>query len=142
MSGEERALPIYSRREETLFFVFARHPSPALQNLYTTSRSLSLLLAYIDSCQHFTKQIAPKAVANRVKELLMEAKVNTETFGAHSIRSAASTATFQKGLPVTEIKIHANWGLNSDTIERLYLKTNNRLARSRKPMYSLPLDQD
>jgi hypothetical protein len=102
----------------------------------------SLLLAYIDHPSLPPSQIASKTVANRVKELLTEAGVDTSIFGAHSIRSAASTAAFQKGLSINEIKIHANWSLNSDTFERHYLKTNNKLDRSRQLMDRLLLGQD
>ncbi|SAL98989.1 hypothetical protein [Absidia glauca] len=50
-------------------------------------------------------------------------------FSAHSIRSASSTAAFQRGVPVAAIKLHANWSLASNTFEKYYLRPSDHLAK-------------
>jgi integrase len=99
----------------------------------------TLFLSYI---HHATKQpqsMDDKTVSERIKAIMAAAGIDTTIFTPHSIRSAASSAAYHKGIEREHIKKHANWSLTSDTFERYYLK-NNKLLQSRGLLNTLILD--
>jgi hypothetical protein len=89
----------------------------------------SLFLTYLAHPTEQPQSIAPKTVAIRIQDVMSSAGID-KRFSAHSIRSASSTAAFQRGVPVADIKLHANWSLASDTFEKYYLRPSDHLAKA------------
>jgi hypothetical protein len=71
----------------------------------------------------------PATVAGYVREVMAEAGLNTHLHTPHTLRSATSTKAIQKGSTVLDVKLHANWSLNSQTFERYYLKPTHQESR-------------
>ncbi|KAG1056529.1 hypothetical protein G6F43_001580 [Rhizopus delemar] len=67
-------------------------------------------------------------VANWVKDIMKQAGIDTEKYGPHSIRSAASTKAVEKGHSIENVKQHANWSRNTQTFERFYYKPTTTLT--------------
>ncbi|CEI92980.1 hypothetical protein RMCBS344292_07225 [Rhizopus microsporus] len=55
--------------------------------------------------------------------------IDTTRFKAHSFRSASSTKAVMVGVPIDNIKLHANWNLNNSTFEDYYYKPGNQHIR-------------
>ncbi|KAG1036148.1 hypothetical protein G6F43_013106 [Rhizopus delemar] len=56
---------------------------------------------------------------------------------AHSLRSATSTKAVMLGIPIDQVKDHANWSLNSNTFERFYYRPPRRRLRSTRIQQSI-----
>ncbi|OAD77804.1 hypothetical protein PHYBLDRAFT_60930 [Phycomyces blakesleeanus NRRL 1555(-)] len=56
----------------------------------------------------------PTTIENWIKKMMI--------FGLHSLRSASSTKAIIEEASVQEVKLHANWSLNSSTLERYYFR--------------------
>jgi hypothetical protein len=52
---------------------------------------------------------------------MVAAKINPQ-HKPHSPRAAVSTSAVMKGLPISEVKRHANWSERSNTFEQYYVK--------------------
>ncbi|KAG1466195.1 hypothetical protein G6F56_004736 [Rhizopus delemar] len=74
---------------------------------------------------------SPVTIANWVKDSLTKAGVDTAIFKAHSLRSASSTKALTNGASLNTVKLHANWSLKSDTLEKYYYKPGNQHERGR-----------
>jgi hypothetical protein len=59
-----------------------------------------------------------------------DAGVDTAIYKAHSIRSASSTKAVEAGHSIQEVKDHANWSRNSNTMEKYYYKPTAQKAKS------------
>ena len=55
------------------------------------------------------KAVCKSSIARWVKEALLMAEVDTDIFQAHSMRGAATSKAFLKGLSVTEVVNHGKW---------------------------------
>ncbi|KAG1034774.1 hypothetical protein G6F43_013346 [Rhizopus delemar] len=86
-----------------------------------------LFLAYIEDSKK-TCSAKGTTVANRVKDIMKQAGIDTEKYGPHSIRSAASTKAVEKGHSIENVKQHANWSRNTQTFERFYYKPTTTLT--------------
>ena len=91
----------------------------------------TLFLGNILETSDKIKSISPTTVANWIKHHLQQAGIDTTKFKAHSLRSAASTAAISKGASIHSVKMHANWSLNSDTLEKYYYKPRDQHQRGR-----------
>jgi len=60
---------------------------------------------------------------------MKDAGINTETFKAHSTRSASTTAATVKGLSFEEIQKCANW-TNKSTFQKFYYRPRHSSAFS------------
>jgi hypothetical protein len=66
--------------------------------------------------------IDENAVAGYLRDFMKVAGVDIRQYTLHTIRVASSTFAVQLGHSKTEINIHANWSLNSNTFENCYCK--------------------
>ncbi|CEG74102.1 hypothetical protein RMATCC62417_09367 [Rhizopus microsporus] len=57
------------------------------------------------------------------------AGIDTTRFKAHSLRSASSTKAAMAGVPIENIKLHANWSLNNSTFEDYYYRPGDQHIR-------------
>ena len=79
---------------------------------HDNSQPNPLFLSYI--MPH--KLIASQRIAHWIKEILAEAGVDTTIFKAYSVRGAATSAAFIKGVSIQDILDTADW--NKDSIFR------------------------
>ncbi|KAG1013024.1 hypothetical protein G6F27_002256 [Rhizopus arrhizus] len=68
---------------------------------------------------------------------MKEAGIDTNKYTPRSIRSASSTKAIQMGFSFKEVKDHANWSNNSQTMEKYYYKPNNKDRTSTAMINSL-----
>jgi hypothetical protein len=61
-------------------------------------------------------------VANFIKQIMADAGIDITKHSPHFFRSAVSTKAVSKRISIQDVKIHANWSLNSNTFETYYLK--------------------
>ena len=79
-----------------------------------------LLLSYMKPHKHISKD----TLARWLKDVLQRAGVDTQQYGAHSTRSASTTAAFVRGVPVDTLMRAAGWSSES-TFTRFYKKPPN-----------------
>ena len=72
--------------------------------------------------------ISKSRLAGWVKEVLRLSDINTKTFQAHSLRGAASSQAFLKGLSVKEILDHGSWSRES-TWQKFYHKQVDSVSK-------------
>ncbi|KAG1318524.1 hypothetical protein G6F62_012312 [Rhizopus arrhizus] len=96
----------------------------------------TLFLTYLDDRKQ-TTSIIPMTVANWIKTDMKEAGIDTNKYTPRSIRSASSTKAIQMGFSFKEVKDHANWSNNSQTMEKYYYKPNNKDRTSTAMINSL-----
>jgi len=63
----------------------------------------------------------PGTIGHWIKDVLQLAGINTQTFSAHSTRSASASLAASKGVPISDILKTANWS-SSSTFERFYYR--------------------
>ena len=71
------------------------------------------------SIQKPFKAVSKDSIARWVKQVLMKAGINITTFGAHSTRSASTSAAKASGDPVNTIMKAAGWS-SETTFARFY----------------------
>jgi integrase len=106
-----RTLLAFTERTRTLREGFDPSHTLFLSHIMDTSRCRS---------------VRPPTVANFIKQVMAEAGIDTTKYTPHSFRSAVSTKAVSRGISIQDVKIHANWSLNSTTFETYYLKPLNR----------------
>ena len=88
----------------------------------------NLFLSYVSP----HKPIGKSRIAGWVKETLFLADIDTKIFQAHSIRGAATSKAFLKGLSVKEVIDHGKWHCAS-TWQKFYHKkiekSNKKVSR-------------
>jgi hypothetical protein len=84
-----------------------------------------LFLAYIEEAERVSSAKS-STVANWIKEMVINARIDTKLYPPHSRRAAASTKAVEKGSSIEEDKQHANWSRNTQTFERFYYKPNTK----------------
>ena len=62
----------------------------------------------------------PCTLAKWLLSAMQGAGIDTASFKAHSVRSAASTDLLKKGLSLCQILKRADWSQNSKTFEMFY----------------------
>ena len=65
--------------------------------------------------------VTPKAIALWLVETLEEAGINTKPFKAYATRSASTSATYNKGISLSEIGKASGWS-NFTTFAKFYKK--------------------
>ncbi|CDH56307.1 hypothetical protein RO3G_13679 [Lichtheimia corymbifera JMRC:FSU:9682] len=88
----------------------------------------TFFLGYIEN-SNLTRSIRPATAASWLKSIMVEAKIDVEKYPPHSIRAAAATKAVIQGIPIQDVKLHANWSLNTDTMERYYFRPPNQHQR-------------
>ncbi|CEG78933.1 hypothetical protein RMATCC62417_13465 [Rhizopus microsporus] len=58
--------------------------------------------------------------------MMKDSVVNTNKFKVHSLRFAESTKAVSLGVPIEQVKLHANWSLTSNTFEDYYYRPRNQ----------------
>ena len=68
------------------------------------------------------RAVSSATISRWIKTVLSDAGIDTSIFKAHSVRRAATSAAYNKGVPVEHILKLANWS-NESTFRRFYLKS-------------------
>ena len=68
------------------------------------------------------RAVSPATISRWIKTLLSDAGIDTSIFKARSVRGAATSAAYNKGVPVENILKLANWS-NESTFRRFYLRS-------------------
>ncbi|KAG1201467.1 hypothetical protein G6F70_003144 [Rhizopus microsporus] len=89
----------------------------------------TLFLAYLGNGRTSAKSIQPKTVSRWLEGIMQDSGINTNKYKAHSLRSAASTKAVSLGVPIEQIKLHANWSLTSNTFEDYYYRPKDQHKR-------------
>jgi hypothetical protein len=92
----------------------------------------TLFLAYINHPTKPPGNIHPKTVAQKLKQVMEQAGIDTIKYTAHSIRSASATAAYEAGIKKKDIKRHGNWSLKANTLETYYLRSNTKMRKAKK----------
>ena len=79
----------------------------------------------------------PATVAGYVREMMTETGLHTQLYTPHTLTSATSTKAIQNSNTVIDVKMHANWSLDSQTFEKYYLKPTHLESRSAKLLHSI-----
>ncbi|EIE75930.1 hypothetical protein RO3G_00634 [Rhizopus delemar RA 99-880] len=90
----------------------------------------ALFLTYLEQEDKKSSSVRPSTITNWIKSAMQDAGIDTKHFQAHSIRSASSTKAVELGRSIQDVKKHANWGLNSNTFEKLYYKPSPQVSSS------------
>lgn len=93
------------------------------------SENHTLFLKYIDRGGKDPQSIEPKTASFWLYEMMKAAKINTDIYKPHSLRSASTTKAVESSIPTDQLKIHANWILNSKTFEQGYLKPRDQFVQ-------------
>ena len=80
-------------------------------------KSSKLLLSYIKPY----KPVSNSTIGRWVKSTLLESGIDTNTFSAHSSRTASSSYGFSSGLPLKDILKAGGWS-NAETFAKHYNK--------------------
>ena len=88
-----------------------------------------LFLAYLGNGRTSAKSIQPKTASRWLEGIMQDSGINTNKIKAHSLRSATSTKAVSLGVPIEQIKLHANWSLTSNTFEDYYYRPRNQHKR-------------
>ena len=67
--------------------------------------------------------VSPATISRWIKTVLSGAGIDTSIFKAHSVRGAATSAAYNKGVPVENILKLANYWSNESTFRRFYLRS-------------------
>ncbi|KAG1178129.1 hypothetical protein G6F70_008710 [Rhizopus microsporus] len=89
----------------------------------------TLFLVYLGNGRTSAKSIQPKTASRWLEGIMQDPGINTNKIKAHSLRSAASTKAVSLGVPIEQIKLHANWSLTSNTFEDYYYRPRNQHKR-------------
>ncbi|KAK2551172.1 hypothetical protein P5673_027932 [Acropora cervicornis] len=68
------------------------------------------------------RAVSPATISRWIKTVLSDAGIDISIFKAHSVRGAATSAAYNKGVPVENILKLANWS-NESTSRRFYLRS-------------------
>ena len=68
------------------------------------------------------RAVSPATISRWIKTVFSDAGIDTSIFKAHSVRGAATSAAYNKGVPVENILKLANWS-NESTFRRFYLRS-------------------
>ena len=68
------------------------------------------------------RAVSPATISRWIKTVLSDEGTDTSIFKAHSVRGAATSAAYNKGVPVENILKLANWS-NESTFRRFYLRS-------------------
>ena len=93
----------------------------SLKNYLNSTQKLRSDDKLFISLQEPHKGVARGTISRWIKTVLQEAGIDTGKFTAHSTRAAATSAAFDKGLPVGTILKTVGWSQNS-TFRRFYNK--------------------
>ena len=66
--------------------------------------------------------VSPTTISRWIKTVLCDAGIDTSVFKAHSVKRAATSAAYNKGVPVERNLKLANWS-NESTFRRFYLRS-------------------
>ena len=66
--------------------------------------------------------VSPATISRWIKTVLSDVGIDTSIFKAHSVRRAATSAVYNKGVPVEHILKLANWS-NESRFRRFYLRS-------------------
>ena len=66
--------------------------------------------------------VSPATISRWIKTVLSDVGIDTSIFKAHSVRRAATSAAYNKGVPVEHILKLANWS-NESRFRRFYLRS-------------------
>lgn len=81
--------------------------------------SSKLFISFIRPYKHVTVE----TISRWIKSVLSLAGIDTGIFKAHSVRGAATTAAYDKGVPIQQILSLANWS-NETTFRKYYLRSS------------------
>ena len=70
------------------------------------------------------KPVSSQRIAHWIKDTLKKAGVDTNTFTAHSVRGASTSAAARKGLHISDILKMADWSRESTTFTRFYYRSS------------------
>ena len=101
----------------TLWY-FIQRSTPLRVNL---PEDHGLFLAYINEPDK-VKSASPSTVTTWVSTIMEKAGIDTSIYKPHLMRAASSTKAVENGIPVAQVKQHANWSHRSDTFEKHYYK--------------------
>ncbi|KAG1449690.1 hypothetical protein G6F55_010052 [Rhizopus delemar] len=106
-------------QEEDLCFVrnLFRFMELTNQHRQHLAEDHTLFLGYLEVDSKPTTSVQPSTVGKWVQSAMEKAGVDRR-YKAHSLRSATSTKAVMLGVPIDQVKDHANWSLNSNTFER------------------------
>ena len=76
------------------------------------------------SCIKPHKPISTDTLSRWIKLVLASAAIDTSVFKAHSVRGAATSHTYAKGVQIVEILRAADW-INERTFRNYYLRQCN-----------------
>ncbi|XP_068742268.1 uncharacterized protein [Montipora capricornis] len=82
------------------------------------------------------RAVSPATISRWIKTVLSDAGIDTSIFKAHSVRGAATSAAYNKGVPVENILKLANWS-NESTFRRFYLRSAEPGKRTHRVIESL-----
>ncbi|ORE07398.1 hypothetical protein BCV72DRAFT_205524 [Rhizopus microsporus var. microsporus] len=60
---------------------------------------------------------------------MKDSGANAKKFKAHSLQSAASTNAASLGVPIEQVKLHSNWSLMRNMIEKYCYRPRNKHER-------------
>ena len=86
----------------------------------------TFFLANIVHDKYGAQSIRPKTVSVWLEEIMKMEGIDTTRFKAHSLRSASSTKAAMTGVPIENIKLHANWSLNNSAFEDYYYRPGDQ----------------
>ncbi|KAG1175043.1 hypothetical protein G6F70_004829 [Rhizopus microsporus] len=89
----------------------------------------ALFLAHVAHDKYGARSIRPKTVSVWLEEVMKMSRIDTTRFKAHFLRSASSTKATMAGIPIEDIKLHANWSLNNPTFEDYYYRPGDQHTR-------------
>ncbi|KAG1055392.1 hypothetical protein G6F43_002657 [Rhizopus delemar] len=96
----------------------------------------TLFLGYLEVDSKPTTSVQPSTVGKWVQTAMEKAGVDRR-YKAHSLQSATSTKAVMLGIPIDQVKDHANWSLNSNTFEKFYYRPPRRRLRSTRIQQSI-----
>lgn len=78
-------------------------------------------------------RVSSQTLSRWVKDSMTKAGINTDIFSGYSIKHAATSTAFKRGLPINLIRKTAGWTENSGTFARFYnrpiIRTTDSLAK-------------
>ncbi|KAG1043393.1 hypothetical protein G6F43_011661 [Rhizopus delemar] len=118
-------------QEEDLCFVLNLFRFMELTNQHRQHLAVdhTLFLRYLEVYSKPTTSVQLSTVGKWVQTAMEKTGVDRR-YKAHSLQSATSTKAVILGVPIDQVKDHANWSLNSNTFEKFYYRPPRRRLRS------------
>jgi len=73
-----------------------------------------------------SKSVTSQTISRWIKHALKNAGINTNVFGAHSVRHAATSHALKQGVSIDTIRERAGWSENSSVFARFYNRPIDR----------------